>query len=107
MRTGKKSELSLAARAIALVVVAAFGIQLGRFYVSINACQHHRKDGNVLQHCQDLPSWISLHRVPLGEFSVATPELGLEPVRVSLPIAAEIPHDILLPPPFHPPRFLS
>ena len=103
----KKTRTTLAARLIALVVVAAFCFHLSRFYISVDACQHHKKDGNVLQHCKDLPGWLTGYRVPLGTSSTPVPEPVLEPIRVAAFTAPDTTHDISLPPPFHPPRFLS
>ena len=99
--------MTFAGRAVALLVVAVFCFQLSRFYVSVDACQHHRDDGNVLQHCKDLPSWLNAHPVQLGEWSAPPPVPALEPIRVAALTPADTTHDVPLPPPFHPPRFLS
>ena len=104
---GKKPGVAVAGRAIALVMVAVFCFHLSRFYVSVDSCQHHKEDGNVLQHCKDLPSWLTGYRIPLGTVVAAAPEPVLEPIRVAAFTAANTTHDIPLPPPFHPPRFLS
>ena len=96
-----------AGRAIALVVVAVFCFHLSRFYVALEACQHHRNDGNVMQHCKDIPSWLNGHPVQLGEWSAPVSAPALEPIRVTAFTPPDPTHDIPLPPPFHPPRFLS
>ncbi|MGH9783153.1 MAG: hypothetical protein ACRD88_03125 [Terriglobia bacterium] len=107
MSIEKKPRMSVAARAVTVVLVAVFCFQLSRFYVSVDACQHHQDDGNVLQHCKDLPSWLTGYRIPLGTLTAPLPEPALVPIRVTAFTAADTTHDIPLPPPFHPPRFLS
>ena len=99
--------MSVAARAVALGLVAVFCFHFSRFYVSVEACQHHRKDANVLQHCKDIPGWLTGYRVPLGNLTAPAAEPAPEPIRLTAFTPADTTHDIPLPPPFHPPRFLS
>ena len=106
-RKEKEARMTVAMRASAVVLVAVFCFHLSRFYVSVDACQHHRDDGNVLQHCKDLPGWLTGYRVPLGTVSAPAPKPVLELIRVAAFTAADTTHDVSLPPLFHPPRFLS
>ena len=107
MRIEKKTRISIAARAVAVVVVVAFCFHLSRFYVSVETCAHHTEDGNALQHCKDIPGWLTAPRAQLGAVSAPAPEPSLEPVRVIAFLPNDVTHDIPLPPPFHPPRFLN
>ena len=107
MRTGQKQKVSIAARAVALAIVAVFGFHLSRFYLSIELCTHNTKDGNAMQHCKDVAGWLTAPRVTMDEASAPACLAVLEvvPARIDTPAAPVA--DVSLPPPFHPPRFLS
>jgi hypothetical protein len=107
LRNGRKQPVSIAARAVALAIVAVFGFHLSRFYLSIELCTHNVEDGNAMQHCKDVTGWLTAPRVQLKE--VPSPAyhavLAIVPALIEAP--AEPVADVSLPPPFHPPRFLS
>ena len=107
LRTRHEQKLSIAARVVALAVVAVFGFHLSRFYLSIELCTHNTKDGSAMQHCKDVSGWLTAPRAQLDEVSapVCSAVLAVAPARIGTP--AEPVHDVSLPPPFHPPRFLS
>jgi hypothetical protein len=88
-------------------VITVFGFHLSRFYLSVEVCSHHTEGGNSLQHCKDVAGWLTAPRVQMEE--------GLDPIVNPAPTIIEsgvtppadtVP-DVSLPPPFHPPRFLS
>jgi hypothetical protein len=106
-RIEKQARMAVVMRGCAVVLVAVFCFHLSRFYVSVDACQHHKDDGNVLQHCKDLPGWLASYRVPPGTLTAPAPAPVLAPIRVAAFTAADTTHDVPLPPPFHPPRFLN
>ena len=94
-------------RVVALAVVAVLGFHLSRFYVSIELCTHHTKDGSAMQHCKDVAGWLTAPRVQMDEVSAPVYSAVLEAVPARIDAPAEPVHDVSLPPPFHPPRFLS
>jgi len=104
---GQKPKISLGAAAVALAVVAVFCFHLSRFYLSVDACSHHTRNGYALQHCKDLPDWLTAPRVKLREFSAPIFKPVLQVIRVNIPTLAPAIYGIYLPPPFHPPRLLS
>ena len=103
----KNPKVSVAARAVALAIVAVFCFHLSRFYLSIEVCSHHTKSGYALQHCKDVSGWLTAPRAQMDEVSapVVSEVLAVVPARIDTP--AEPVHDVSLPPPYHPPRFLS
>ena len=107
MRIGHKANVSIAARAVALVVVAVFGFHLSRFYLAVEVCSHHIEGGYALQHCKDVHGWLTAPRVKMDEVSEPITKPAIEAILLSIPALAPAVHDIPLPPPFHPPRFLS
>ena len=107
MRTAEHRKASIAARLITLVIVAAFGFHLSRFYLSVEFCAHHTKDGSAMQHCKDVVGWLTAPRAQMDEVAAPAydPLLQTVPMRIETPAAPVA--DVALPPPFHPPRFLS
>ena len=99
--------VTIARRAIAVLVVAVFCFHLSRFYVAVEVCSHHTKDGYALQHCKDISGWLTAPRVKMDKVfpPITYPTLVLINVSVAAP-SDPVP-DIPLPPPFHPPRNLS
>jgi hypothetical protein len=89
------------------VIVAVFGFHLSRFYLSVELCKHDAKDGNTMQHCKDVTGWLNAPRAQMDQASAPLDSAVLEvvPARLEPPVAPV--HDVSLPPPFHPPRFLS
>ena len=106
-RIDEQARSTVAMRASSVVLLAVFCFHLSRFYISVEACQHHRQDANVWQHCKDIPGWLTGYRVPLGNLTALAAEPALEPIRLAAFAPADPTHDIPLPPPFHPPRNLS
>ena len=107
MRIGQKAKVSIAARAVALAVIAVFCFHLSRFYLSVEVCSHHIEGGYALQHCKDVSGWLTAPRVTMDEVSspLTNPALVVIHLSVAPPDAA--PPDTFLSPPFHPPRILS
>jgi len=107
LQTGRTQKVSVAAQVVALVIVALFGFHMSRFYVSIELCTHNTKDGSAMQHCKDVSGWLTAPRAQMDEVfaPVYSEVLAVVPARIDTP--AEPVHDVSLPPPFHPPRFLS
>ena len=107
MRTRLNQKVSIAARLVALVIVAVLGFHMSRFYVSIELCTHNTKDGNAMQHCKDVAGWLTAPRVQMDKVSAPAYIADLAVVPAPLYQPAEPMHDVSLPPPFHPPKFLS
>jgi hypothetical protein len=97
----------LAARAVALLVIAVFGFHLSRFYLAVEVCSHHIEDGYSLQHCKDVSGWLTAPRVKMDEAPSITLNPAAEQIYVSAAPCPDSAPDVSLPPPFHPPRFLS
>ena len=106
MRTGQRP-VSIAARAVTLLIVAVFGFHLSRFYLSIELCTHDVKNGNTMQHCKDVTGWLTAPRAQMKDVSAPSYNAVLEAVPARIEAPAEPVADVSLPPPFHPPRFLS
>jgi len=107
LTNGRKARVSVAARAVAWAVIAVFCFHLSRFYLSIEVCSHHIEGGYALQHCKDVPGWLTAPRAKMDEAPAPISSPPLEVVHVSIAAPSLAPPDIFLPPPFHPPRFLS
>lgn len=103
----RNASVTVASRVIALVVVATFCFHLSRFYLSVELCTHDAKNGHTLQHCKDVVGWISAPRATLGKVSTPVSHTMLPVIRFAIPSPAAMDYDILLPPPFHPPRILG
>jgi len=99
--------VTIAARAVALLVIAVFGFHLSRFYLAIELCSHHIEGGYSLQHCKDVSGWLTAPRVKMEEGFTPIVSPGPETVHISVTPPADSAPDVSLPPPFHPPRFLS
>jgi hypothetical protein len=107
LRTGQNQKASISARAIAVAIVAVFCFHSSRFYVSIELCTHNTKDGNAFQHCKDVTGWLTAPRAQMDEVSAPVYNAVLEVAPAKIDASAEPVADVSLPPPFHPPRFLS
>ena len=107
MSSRQKAKVSIAARAVALAVVAVFCFHLSRFYLSVELCSHNIKGGYALQHCKDVAGWLTAPRAKMEEVSSPIANPVLEVIHFSVAAPADAAPDIYLPPPFHPPRFLS
>ena len=107
MRTRPNQKIGIAARVVALAVVALFGFHMSRFFVSIELCTHNSKDGSAMQHCKDVSGWLTAPRAQMDEVSAPVYSAVLAVVPAPADAPAEPMHDVSLSPPFHPPRFLS
>ena len=107
MRTARNQKASIAARLVTLVIVAAFGFHLSRFYLALELCSHDTKDGSSMQHCKDVVGWLTAPRAQMDEVSAPSYDAVLEPLPIRIDWAAATVPDVALSPPFHPPRFLS
>jgi hypothetical protein len=107
LNSGQRAKATTAARTVALLVIAVLGFHLSRFYLSIELCTHHTETGYAMEHCKDVSGWLTAPRVKMDEVPavVISPVAELVQVIVTTPIDRT--PDVSLPPPFHPPRFLS
>ena len=103
----RNASLTVASRAIALLVVFAFCFHFSRFYLSVELCSHDARSGHTLQHCKDILGWVTAPRAVLGKVSSPVFHPALPAIRAGVPGPAAIAYDISLPPPFHPPRILG
>jgi hypothetical protein len=107
LRNEQRAKVTVAARAIALLVIAVFGFHLSRFYLSIELCTHHTETGYAMQHCKDVSGWLTAPRVQMEEGLGPFVNPAQEVIQVSIAPPANTTPNVSLPPPFHPPRFLS
>jgi hypothetical protein len=107
LQAGQKQKASITARVVALAMVAVFGFHMSRFYASIELCTHNTKEGSAMQHCKDVTGWLTAPRVQMNQVSAPSNQAILEVVPARIDPPAERVSDVSLPPPFHPPRFLS
>ena len=96
--------ISIASRAVALVIVAAFCFHISRFYLSVELCSHHAPNAHSLQHCKDVVGWLTAPRALLGEISSEQFQIIPTESRIAAPSLVPAAYDVSLPPPFHPPR---
>jgi hypothetical protein len=101
---GTTSSLSAAGKLCVLVLLGAFGLQLGRVFIVFETCAHGRSTGYTLQHCKDtlgdlVPTPVIAEVVP-----PAAPLPILEPRWGHFLYRLAIREDAPLSPFFHPPK---
>lgn len=101
---GPTSSLSAARKLCLLVLLSVFVLQLGRVFIVMEACSHHKSTGYTLQHCKDAVG--SIVRTPVLAEGVppATLVPVLEPQGENSPYRLDIREDAPRTPLFHPPR---
>jgi len=81
-----------------------FAFQLGRVFIVIETCAHHKSTGYTLQHCKDTPG--TMPRTPVLAEGVSPAEVltAPEPRWETSSYSLDIKEDVPLSPFFHPPK---